>query len=236
MRSLAVLISLFVISGCTTAVKMGERPPSSIENVDVKNYVLDEPTTAYVGDPVVVRKSYKAVVRKDLYKANNDFLLQGGLASTSLHLDAAAGDKFRVAGTNELGHPVLRIPGTIFMFGVDKNRQWDQTVMSPSFWTSPVGSGNQYTMSPADTTFTPVESRTPVSEAGYLNHELVFTGVGSNGLSLLYREYTFEDMARSAFKQELVYPKDTDEIRFRSYRLEVISVSPSELKYIVRSD
>ena len=65
------------------------------------------------------------------------------------------------------------------------------------------------------------ESRTPVSEKGYLNHELVFTGVGSNGISLLYREYTFEDMARSAFKQELVYPKDTDEIRFRSYQIEV---------------
>jgi hypothetical protein len=236
MRSLAILISLFVISGCTTAVKMGERPPISVENVDVKNYTLDVPTTAYVGDPVVVRKSYKTVVRENLYQANNDFTLQGGLATTAFHLDAAAGDKFRIAGTNESGHPVLRIPGTVFMFGVNDNGKWDQTVMSPSFWTSPVGSGNQYTMSPADTTFTPVESRTPISEKGYLNHELVFTGIGSNGISLLYREYTFEDMARSAFKQELVYPKDTDEIRFRSYQIEVISVSPSELKYIVRSD
>jgi len=53
---------------------------------------------------------------------------------------------------------------------------------------------------------------------------------------LLYREYTFENMARSAYTQELVYPLDTDEIRFRNYQIDMVSVSSSEIKYIVNSD
>ena len=236
MKLSTIVLLVFVFAGCTTSVKMGDRPANKIEIVDVKNYSLGEPATAYVGDPIVVRKSYKAVVKKDLYRANNDFVLEGGIGSVAIYLDGSAGNTYRIAGTNEKGNPALAIPNSTLMFGVNENSQWDQTVMSPSFWSSPVGSGSGYDLLPEDTTFSPVESTTPVSEAGYLNHELVFTGQGANGINLLYREYTFENMARSAYTQELVYPLDTDEIRFRNYQIDMVSVSSSEIKYIVNSD
>ena len=175
-------------------------------------------------------------VRSNGVEPNNDFLLEGGIGSVTVYLDGSAGNTFRIVGTNEKGNPVLAIPNSMLMFGVNENGQWDQTVMSPSFWSSPVGSGSGYDLTPGNTTFSPVESTTPVSEEGYLNHELVFTGQGANGISLLYREYTFENMARSAYTQELVYPLDTDEIRFRNYQIDMVSVSSSEIKYIVNSD
>ncbi len=70
----------------------------------------------------------------------------------------------------------------------------------------------------------------------YINHELIFTGFGSDGIHLLYREYTFNDMARTAFQQELVYPINSKEIRFRNYNIKVAPKLPSELTYTVMSE
>ncbi|WP_231619685.1 hypothetical protein [Pseudoalteromonas sp. NZS100] len=226
------LIIAAALTGCTSTVQLGKHS-SKIEQVDIKNYTLDEEQTAYVGEQLIVRKSYKASFKKDTYQALNDFVFEGGILSTSVNFHGTAGDTYKISGKNELGNSVISIPGSIFMLGINNEGQWDQTVMSNSFWTSPVGSGDTYTMNPLDTTFKLVESQVPLSENGYINHEIVYTGQGTNGISLLYREYTFENMARSDFKQELVYPVDSKEIRFRNYLIDIISVSPSELKYRV---
>lgn len=236
MKKKCILLMFFLASGCTTSMNMGDMSPSKIDNVDSKNYSIGVKKSVYVGEPIIVRKSYKAIIKKNLFKAGNDFSFQGGIASTSINLNSSVGDVFRVAGVNENNNPVVNIPGSIFMFGIDKNGNWDKSVMSPSFWTSPIGSGSQYVMTPPNTTFQPVESTVPFSAAGYINHEIIFTGINSSGINLLYREYTFEDMARSDFKQDLVYPMDTKEIRFRNYLIEVISVSSSEMQFIVKSE
>lgn len=221
------------MSGCTTSMKVVDQAPSKVEQIDYKNYTLGKQQKVYVGEQVISRKSYKAIIKSNLFKALNDFTLSGGVGTTSINLSASTGDTFRIAGANEVNNPVVNIPGSYFMFGINEQGQWDKTVMSPSFWTSPIGSGSQYTMTPENTIFQKVESSTPFSEAGYINHEIVFTGIGANGISLLYREYTFGNMARSDFKQELVYPLDSKEIRFRNYLLEIHSVDSSEIHFTI---
>ena len=236
MRNLLLIWGLLLLAGCTTSMKMAEQVPSRVEQIDFKNYEIGQRQKAFVGEQIIARKSYKAVIKSNLFKAMNDFTLSGGIGTTSINLSATTGDTFRVAGFNELNNPVVNIPGSYFMFGIDPNGNWDMTVMSPSFWTSPIGSGNQYKMTPENTFFQKVESTTPFSEAGYINHEIVFTGVGASGISLIYREYTFENMARSDFKQELIYPKDTKQIRFRNYLIDVHSVNSSEIEFTVTNE
>lgn len=228
-----LIVSTLLLSGCTTSMKMAEQVPSRVEQIDYKNYEIGKHQKAYVGEQVISRKTYKVVIKSNLFKAMNDFTLSGGVGTTSINLAASTGDTFRVAGYNELNNPVVNIPGSYFMFGIDSSGQWDKTVMSPSFWTSPIGSGNQYKISPNNALFQKVESTTPLSEAGYINHEIVFTGVSSNGISLLYREYTFENMARSDFKQELIYPIASPQIRFRNYLINIHSVNSSEIEFTV---
>ena len=222
MKNLLIICAAVILTGCTTAMKVGDSSLSKIENVDYKNYSLGQKQTAYVGEQIISRKSYQAIVKNNLFQAQNDFSLQGGLGTTSINLNSSAGDTFRVAGQNEQNNPVVNIPGSIFMFGINDQGEWDETVMSPSFWTSPIGSGGQYKLIPSNTKFKAIESKVPFSEAGYINHEIIFTGVGTNGISLLYREYTFENMARSDFKQNLVFPVDSEELRFRNYLIELV--------------
>jgi len=49
----------------------------------------------------------------------------------------------------------------------------------------------------------------------------VYTGKGEDGLKLLYREFTPDDLARPAFYQELTYGSDAKVIRFRKLRIAV---------------
>lgn len=235
-KILFLAICLLFINGCTTSMKVVEQSPSRVEQIDYKNYTIGKRNKAYVGEQVISRKSYKVVIKSNMFKAMNDFSLSGGVGATSINLSASTGDTFRIAGQNEMNNPVVNIPSSYFMFGISADGQWDKTVMSPSFWTSPIGSGEQYDMSPENTLFQKVESTTPFSQAGYINHEIIFTGVGANGISLLYREYTFENMARSDFKQELVYPINSNQIRFRGYLIDIHSVNSSEIEFTVANE
>lgn len=217
-------------------MKVADQTPTQVEKIDFKNYEIGSIRKVFVGEPVISRKSYKAIVREDSFKATNNFTLTGGIATTSINVSAAAGDTFRIAGYNELNNPVVNIPGSHFMFGINPIGHWDKTVMSPSFWTSPIGSGNQYKITPENTVFKKNKSITPISEAGYINHEIIFTGINANGINILYREYTFENMARSDFKQEVVYPADSKQVRFKNYLLEILSVTSSEITFSVVKD
>ena len=236
MKKIIVLLTCIFISSCTTAMKPGANFESDIKKVDFKNYKIGLEHSAYVGEQIIVRKSYKAIVRNDMYEAQNDFSLTGGLGSTVINLNAYTGDTFRIAGYNEINNPVLNIPGSIFMFGVNNQGKWDGTVMSPSFWTSPIGSGRQYKILPTDTTFKPVSKTIPTSDYGYINHEIIFTGTTKDSITLLYREYTFENLSRPDFKQDIIYPIDTKKIRFRNYQIDVKSVDSSQIIYIVRTE
>lgn len=236
MKRIIIILACLFISSCTTAMKPGGNFESDIKNVDFKNYKIGSEQSAYVGEQIIERKSYKAIIKSNIYEAQNDFSLTGGLGSTSINLNAYTGDTFRIAGYNELNNPVLNIPGSIFMFGVNSQGNWDGTVMSPSFWTSPIGSGKQYKMIPRDTTFNPVYKTIPSSNHGYINHEIIFTGTTKDSITLLYREYTFDNLSRPDFKQDIIYPIDTKKIRFRNYQIEVISVDSSQIKYIVRAE
>lgn len=235
MRKVFLIITVTLLSGCTTSMK-SMSTYSHTEEVDYKNYTINVERSAYVGDQVVKRKSYTQMVKNNIYRADNDFIFDGGLGSVAVYLNASKGDDFKIVGKNDKGNDVISIPGSHLMLGLDNQHQWDGTVMSNSFWTSPVGSGSIYEMKPHDTTFTPLTTEVPIKGTGYLNHEIVYTGMGANGLSLLYREYTFDDIAREAFKQELVYPSNTKEIRFKNYKIEILSVTPSEIFYRVIED
>jgi hypothetical protein len=217
-------------------MKIGEYYQSKIGNVDYKNYSLGEMQSAYVGKSMISRKAYKAIIKKNMYQVQNDFSLHGGIGGTDINLNGTTGDTYMIVGKNEYNNPVVKIPGSIYMFGINKNGHWDDTIMSSSFWTSPIGSGRTYKLTPKNTTFKAVESQIPLSEDGYINHEIIFTGIGANGISLLYREYTFENMARPAFNQKLVYPIDSKEIRFRDYLIRINSVSASKIQYTVKSE
>ncbi len=232
----ALTLATSALTGCTSTANFTKTVPSRVENIDTRSYEIGVKTKAYVGEELLTRKAYQTLIQPNSYQAKQDFLLSGGLGSVAMRLSGKKGDVYEIVGANEKGNDIVTIPGSHLMFGIDDSGNWDNTVVSGSYWTSPVGSGSQYTIEPNDALFEKHETRTPLSEAGYINHELIFTGLSSSGINVLYREYTFDNHARSAFTQELIYPMDTKTIRFRNYQLSISSVTPESMVYTVTND
>jgi hypothetical protein len=236
LSSLLCIAFIALLSGCTTTMKPATNGQSRISTVDEKNYDIGQVRTVYVGEQILSRKAYDIIISSNHVRPSNDFSLTGGIGSVSVSMQGGPNDQFRVVATNDLGNAAVAISGSHLAFGIDKEGKWDGTVASGSFWTAPVGSGSQYKFNPPNTKFTRVESKRPVPESGYINHELVFSGISADGLHLLYREYTFENMARSAFTQDLHYSAETGGIRFRKYKIKIISHTASSITYVVESD
>jgi hypothetical protein len=232
----ATLAAAFMLSGCTSTMTPIPMNTGKISRIDEKSYTKGVSRAVYVGDAIVSRKAFDASISTDYMMSTEAFQLSGGALTTALNVTGRPGDKFRIIGTNENGNFVLAIPGSHLAFGVNTYGYWDNTVVSQSYWTSPIGSGSQYSMTPNNARFSKSESVMPLSTSAYINHELVFTGLGADGIHVLYREYTFENVARQAFSQELVYPANSGQIRFKNYVFDVKNVTSSEITVVITQD
>lgn len=75
----------------------------------------------------------------------------------------------------------------------------------------------------------PLVTERLVTVPGSFRTELVYNGRAGSSIKILYREYS-KDMARPAFSQELTYDlSDSDIIRFRKFRLKVISADNEQI-------
>lgn len=208
-----------------------------VSTVDEKNYSIGSEKTVNVGEQILSRKAFDIIVRNDLVRPSNDFSLVGGIGSVHVSLFGDPTEKYKIIATNEKGNAAVGIPGSHLAFGIDSEGRWDKTIGSSSFWTSPIGGGGTgYKLDPPHTVFSRIESKTPVSDSGYINHELIFSGISAQGIHLLYREYTLDNMARSAFSQDLHYAVDSKTIRFRNYKLRLVGYTSSSLSYVIEDD
>lgn len=168
----ALMVVLVSFTGCTTSMKPTTNDASRISSVDEKNYTLGAQTTVYVGEPILSRKAYDMIVRNDYVRPSNDFSLLGGIGSVNVSLYGSTSDKFKIIATNKKGNAAVAIPGSHLAFGITAGGAWDHTIASSSFWTSPVGGGGAgYKLEPPSTRFSRVETKTPIGDAGYINHD-----------------------------------------------------------------
>jgi hypothetical protein len=69
----------------------------------------------------------------------------------------------------------------------------------------------------------------------YLRQEFIYIGKSNNTIKFIYREF-FENIARPAFTQELIYDINEDKIiGFKGLRLEILSSSNVNIKYKILS-
>lgn len=71
---------------------------------------------------------------------------------------------------------------------------------------------------------------------GGFSFEILYVGRSGHELKLVYREY-IKGIARQAFQQELSYDlAASDIIKFKSLKIKVLGASNSELRYVILSD
>jgi hypothetical protein len=93
---------------------------------------------------------------------------------------------------------------------------------------------NRYHIDPVEVLFTRDESSQIVLENyPYENFEILYSGTAVGSIRLLYREYTRHDLVRPGFSQELNYPADARQIRFKGMLIEILSISVDSIDFRV---
>lgn len=67
-------------------------------------------------------------------------------------------------------------------------------------------------------------------------YELIYAGQNNVSLNVTYREYTPDDIARTAFYQNITYQADAKNIRFRNFEIKIHSASNEKITYTVLED
>lgn len=237
MKNTFLVLSLLIVGGCTTSVTPIPIPPTTTSTVDEKSYELGLESIVQIGDPLIVRKSYQAIVETGYVKPSNSFTLIGGMHTVAVAESGKVDDLYRIHGVTEDGHRAVEIPSSHLSFGLDEGGYWDGTIGSigNTFFSAPVGSGSAYDLEPSTTVFEPVSLSTPLASASYKNHSIVFVGIGGDGIHFSYEEMP-PGASGTPLTQQMIIPVDTEQVKLKGYSIRLIRVEPTELTYIVEED
>ncbi|MGE5567363.1 MAG: hypothetical protein ACM3YN_14555 [Parcubacteria group bacterium] len=233
MRVLAALAAL-VVCACTT---VDPNPPEHATShaISERNYVIGQTLTAAVGDTLIRVREYVVQERPiTAVRANSDFRVKGGGYDIAFSKDQVV----PVAGTLVEGPttyyvvPIettqLGLAGTLSL-KVDSEGVIARKALDGGFIYS-------YRTIPESGRLAPVRETEVARSKPFSNYELLFNGSDGQTLRLTYREYSPDDLARTAFFQELTYPAQTRVIRFRRLVLDVTHLDEQSISYVVRAD
>ena len=238
--SSVMVLSLFL--ACATPTPPDRVAPLprrilSTEHVYTKNYKLGEKRAAFVGDPIVKVKDHH--VEKFLLNrvvASNDF----EASANYLTHYGSKGDKFDIMGTTQhddkklilISFPTMsdifyginekgKFSGLMFGYRLHKiDRKWPAAV----------------NLVPKHTSFDFDKEERVKTFAGYLNYEIVYTGMSGQTINFQSREFTSEDLGKPAFSKDLWFPKRFRKLRFRNLLIEIHKVTQEEIVYTVLED
>jgi hypothetical protein len=235
MKKLLMLLVVMGITSCTIRMETTEvfRPKPSV----VKNYTLGVEQSITPGDLLVsVARVYKSTAvralnsfdapspynlrsgKSPIYK-NNKYILTRRVKSASVEDDP--NDNYVIVSehTRDLSQGM----------GIVVNPKWEVTYG----WIDPTGilAANSTTGHgfPQGVLFEAIPDSVVVED--YFRAEISFTGIQSNNLKAVYREY-LNKVLRPDFTQELQWDLDESKtIVFKGIKIEIISTTNSELKY-----
>ncbi|WP_282010022.1 hypothetical protein [Nitrospina watsonii] len=231
-----MLITLF-LSSCGVKIVPKSNYHNEPKHISKKNYIIDQKTAAFVGQEMIRVKDYWVKeVKENFMLANNPFSITGGIVKIS----GDPNTKYGIQGETNINGKrltVLKVPGSpagAYGLLVERNGSPHNQVIN--ILNNNVVIFYTFSISPSNLKFLQPIKQIVDGERGFINYELVFGGTDGKSITITYREYTANDMARPAFYQNLVYDINQKTIRFRDTVIKVDSVSNEEIIYTVIAD
>lgn len=238
MVAVLLLITIIISSGCAT--KLHIRPATRIhlgeEHVFQKNYTVNQRSIAYVGQPIIKVRDYwvNRYVAQRSMRASHNFVVSGGF----VEINGQAEMDYLIAGETTLDgqtYTVLEIPGIANVLLIKADGSFHNVFFRtrPNLAIPVMGA---FTATPSDLKFISSEGQDILPGKGKLNYELIYGGTDSKMITITYREYTAEDLARSSFYQNLIFDSKQETIRFRNTVIKVHSATNEKIDFTVISD
>lgn len=205
------------------------------------NYTLGQPFDVTVGESAVRVKSYLlSTTTADAYTSQSSLRIKAGLGTTPI----AAGQQLRIVGRMEedgISYDVVEMArysslGVFVVYGLaigPNNQVYGRGVnFGNGTWRRVIG---KQTVEGAPSF---VRSTVQVSESREVqeNFEIVYLGRDASSIRFQYREYTKDDLARSAFSQDIVYPATAKTVRFRTIEMRVDNLDADSIGLTIMHD
>lgn len=228
-----VFFLLALLSACASVNPMPNKEPTS-KHILEKSYELGKRKSVYIGEEIVKVKDYK-ISKRLLNKMEvlNDFKVTMPFYS---HV-GSKGDKYQIIGMSKEDYNniyLIQFPENYSLkWGLNNDGYFADYLLGPS---NDIRSTLFVSFEPQNTRFELVKEDKIDVSGGYINFEIIYSGVTGQSINLLYREYTSDNIARVAFYQNLTYPIDSKIIRFKKIKIEVHKISNESIEYTVIED
>ena len=240
-RAVSAVLSfaMSILAGCATvapATSPRTPPVISSEQVVERSYTLGKEQVAFVGSVIARVKDYRVeqTTRQGSMHASRDFSLFYPILGPTVQVKTT--DVIPIVGTTERDGATYRLISLPRVPLVKLLITDDGRLEGSGLGLGNARMGYNYTTDPPGVTFRSDTSTSTVSSAGYLNFELVYSGVTKDSIRLLYREYTQQDLVRPAFSQDVVYERDASTIRFRNVLVRVLQATGEQIRFVVLED
>ena len=246
-KLLSVLFLASFLVGCGSFIDIrATNQTTKYYNLLDTNYVLGEKMSTFVGGSMIrvqdyyVTETTRYTPRKWIANKEFEATSRGAVVVSS----SGGNDLFRERGMvtyqgleyTALTHSAFS--SNSYSFLIDSNGKpvgvvWPTNTNITSFSNANFADDLFFTVA--------VESKAEIDRAidekkGIINYEIIYNGVSSNSINLTYREFSPNNLARSAFFQNLTYPVGSETIRFRDLRIQVHNADSERIEFTVLED
>ena len=255
MKKLLILCSILLIVGCGggqwvavqtfDAVPRPEPKVMLLQSYD-KNYKIGEIRTAFVGQEIIKVRPYKQKISYSYFYEKN------ASSDNPVYIEVLDRYNYRVRsdaknylitqsiGIKDKKYDIIKLfandsnvlglliddKGRIFRSGL---YSYDHKMMYyPEFITILPEKFN--------ISLRKIKGPEEVVEIKGIPFELIYSGKNDVSLNATYREYTPDDIARSAFFQDITYRADAKNIRFKDFEIQIHDASNEKITYTVLED
>lgn len=235
----AIAAVISITAGCAAVAPSPSfnRPPTvSTEQVVERSYTIGKEEFAFVGGKIARVADYilQKTTRQGSIHASQDFTLFYPLLGPTVQVSSA--EVIPIIGTTERDGMPYRLISLTRMPFIKLLITEDGRLQGSALGLGDARMGFTYATSPPNVIFKPDTSTSAISAAGYVNFELIYSGVTKDSIRLLYREYTQDNLVRPAFSQDLVYERDSSTIRFRNILVKVLQANGEQIRFAVIED
>lgn len=231
----SILICLFLIQGCAGQWIKNTKftsinPPSGGY---VKNYTLGERKTAFIG---------QEIIRVEI--------CDGIQKTVILGRDNIINDKYNYKKFELNQNTISPIVGTVEYDGktyyvtrdLDNNMPWglliseDGNINQNGLYSHRfelIYSLDSILVNPDKVVYSNSCIRKTTKSISF---ELIFAGKNDVSLNATYKEYSYNDLARPAFFQNLTYQTNANQIRFKGFVIQIHNVTNEQITYTVLED
>jgi len=205
------------------------QPSIEIAHVYEKNFSLNTEQSAAVGQDMLRVKDYCLdKMTENAWEAKEPFEVSALITSLKFHAGV-----FPIDGRKEVGGKVYDLVhltpynGGTLPFLVDADGHIAKVMNTVEL------AADDISILPASFKMSKAQKTKIDSSRGYTNFELIYTGESNGTLHISYREYSPDDLARTAFFQELNYSSGQRAIRFRDIGIQVTSATNEQILFKV---